>query len=142
MNKKRLLIIIASAAVIIIAITLIIGLQKPKEDAVDFENLSPAEQAQELNKHEESFYGTWSATSAKAEHLYGNLDLTINEDGTFDGNVFQMDFKGTWEKIDEGISLDSDFIEGALYFGEKCRLVIREDLYDGSSLRVTMTKMD
>ena len=82
---------------------------------------------QELNAEEESFYGKWVATSAHAEYLYGNLELTINEDGTFDANVTEIPFQGTWEKTEDGISFDSEYITGKMYFGKKCKMVIYED---------------
>ncbi|MDD4199951.1 MAG: hypothetical protein PHS19_01030 [Eubacteriales bacterium] len=93
---------------------------------------------EELNAEDDNFYGSWTATSGSAQNLYGNLDMTINENGTFDGNVTGEDFSGTWKKIDEGISFESVYINGEMYFGERCRMVI----YDDYSVPVTMKKVD
>ncbi len=94
------------------------------------------EKAAEMNKKEESFYGTWVATSQQAEYLYGNLEITIKEDGTFTGNVTEEDFSGKWEKTDKGIKFDSEILSGELFFGNKCKLVI----YDEYDTKVTLTK--
>lgn len=82
---------------------------------------------EDLNKSEDSFLGTWVGTSSSAENLYGSITLTINEDNTFDADVTDEIFSGTWEKIDGGIHFDSIYISGEMYFGEKCRMVIYED---------------
>lgn len=83
---------------------------------------------EELNKAQDNFYGTWSGDgSGHVEELYGNLEITILEDGTFKGNVTGEDFGGTWEKVEDGIEIDSIYITGKMYFGEKCNLVIYED---------------
>ncbi len=100
-----------------------------------------ASKAVELNKKEENFYGTWKATSANAEYLYGHLLITINEDGTFDADISDEKFSGTWKKIDGGIEYDSELIHGKLFFGKKCRMVIEEQTED-EDLHVTLVKVD
>lgn len=94
--------------------------------------------AEEMNNDKESFYGTWVATSDKAEYLYGNLEITINEDGSFTGNVTQEDFSGTWEKAENGIEFSSVLLSGELYFGDTCKMVI----YDEYDTKVTLKKVD
>ena len=94
------------------------------------------EKAAKMNQEEENFYGTWVATTEKAEYLYGNLELTITEDGTFTGNVTEEDFSGTWKKTDTGIRFDSELLSGELYFGDKCKMVI----YDEYDTKVTLQK--
>ena len=91
----------------------------------------------ELNSDEQNFLGTWKATSYYAENLYGHLIITINEDGTFDADVTSEKFSGTWKKTSYGLAYTSELMEGDIYFGPKCRLVI-EDM----GLHVTITKVD
>ena len=100
------------------------------------EQASLAKKAEEMNKEEDNFYGRWVATSERAEYLYGNLEITVNEDGTFTGNVTEEDFSGTWEKVDKGIEFKSELLSGKLYFGKTCRMVI----YDEYETPVTLTK--
>ncbi|MDO4518475.1 MAG: hypothetical protein Q4B78_04630 [Bacillota bacterium] len=113
------------------------------EDIDDIEmtttvNKELKEKADKMNKEEESFLGRWEATSEKAKYLYGNLEITINEDGTFDGNVTEEDFKGTWKKVDKGIEFSSEILSGKLFFGDNCRMVI----YDEYDTLVTLQKVD
>ncbi|MBR0127574.1 MAG: hypothetical protein IJL99_04870 [Firmicutes bacterium] len=100
-----------------------------------------AAKAEELNKDETNFFGTWEATSNNAKYLYGHLLITINEDGTFDADITDEKFSGTWEKIDGGIKYDSELIHGKLFFGKKCRMVIEEETED-EDLHVTLVKRD
>ena len=53
----------------------------------------------------EKFYGSWKASSEKAEFLYGNVDLHINEDGTWTGNVTEIDLEGKWTPSGKGINI-------------------------------------
>ena len=92
--------------------------------------------ATEMNKQEDSFYGTWKAESEQAEYLYGNLEITISKDGSFKGNVTGEDFSGKWTKQDTGIEFKSDILSGRLFFGQKCQMII----YDEYETPVTLTK--
>ncbi|MGI6766056.1 MAG: hypothetical protein ACOX4R_02430 [Lentihominibacter sp.] len=109
---------------------------KTTETTLNADDRALKEKAAEMNKKEDSFYGTWVATSAQAEYLYGNLEITINEDGTFTGNVTDEDFSGKWEKTDKGIKFDSEILSGELFFGDKCKMVI----YDEYDTKVTLKK--
>ena len=57
---------------------------------------------------EEDFYGSWSAKSQQAHHLFGNADFVINEDGTWTGNVVDEDFQGKWTYDGEAITIKRD----------------------------------
>lgn len=80
---------------------------------------------------EDEFYGTWSAISEKAEYLYGNIDLKINEDKTWKGNVTEISLKGKWKPYQGGIRIkDSDgLIDWKLYFTMD-NVMLMEDLED------------
>lgn len=88
---------------------------------------SKASQAQKLNEDKENFYGTWTATSPEAQNLYGHLEITINDDGTFDADITNEKFSGTWTKIDGGISYTSELISGKFYYGPTCQMIIQEN---------------
>lgn len=89
-------------------------------------NQPKSQKAREMNQDEENFYGTWKATSSDAENLYGHLIITINEDGTFDADVTEEKFSGTWKKINGGISYTSELMNGKIYFGESLDMVIED----------------
>lgn len=99
---------------------------KTKATAVTYTN-EKGQTQEELNDSKESFLGTWVGTSESTEYLYGSISLTINEDNTFDADVSDEKFSGTWEKIDGGIKFDSVYISGEMYFGKKCKMVIYEE---------------
>ena len=89
----------------------------------------------------EDFYGTWSADSAKAEHLYGNFEITINEDGTWTGVITDEKLKGTWEETEFGVRITDDLYdwECDLFRTDKDRFIIDEvDL--GGEGKVVLTK--
>ncbi|MBQ6401024.1 MAG: hypothetical protein IJI20_01920 [Firmicutes bacterium] len=96
-----------------------------------------ASEARELNKNIDNFIGTWEATSEEAKNLYGHLKITINDNGTFDADVTDEKFSGTWTKIDGGISYTSELMSGKIYYGETCRMIIED-----SGVRVTMRKVE
>lgn len=42
------------------------------------------------------FVGTWEAKSAKAKYLYGNVDLTVNMNGTWTADITGEQLGGKW----------------------------------------------
>ena len=87
-------------------------------------NKTLIKKAQEMNKDPQNFLGTWEATSDEAKNYYGHLIITINEDGTFDADVADEKFSGTWTKIDGGISYTSELMSGKLFYGDTCEMII------------------
>lgn len=132
--RKKIITAITFAIVLCMAFTLVsCGKDKKSQDKettasteVTYTNAEGKTQ-EELNTDEENFYGAWTSHSGYVEDLYGNLDIVINEDKTFDANVTGEKFSGTWKKIDGGISFESVYLSGEMYFGKKCKLVIHED---------------
>ena len=88
-------------------------------------------------KSVEDFVGSWEVTSGQAKYQYGNVDLTINADGTWSGNITDEDFKGKWKESDEGITLTCDVFEFRLAFTDKGVLVMQYDPEDESGELVT-----
>ena len=85
-----------------------------------------AKKAKKLNKDPSNFYGTWIPKSSDAENLYGNLEITINEDGTFDANITDIDLHGTWHKINGGIEYNNELISGKVFYGPTCIMTFEE----------------
>ena len=104
---------------------------------VDKANKVNNKDAKTLNSDAVNFYGSWSATSERAKYLYGNLDITIKQDGTFDANVTDEDFSGTWTKTDYGIHFDNEYLWGVMYYNDKCKMI-----FDDDDLSIVLTKQD
>lgn len=101
--------------------------------------------AKKLNEAPESFYGTWVSNSADTENLYGNLEITILENGTFKANITGENLKGTWKKIDGGIEYKNEYISGKIYYGPTCIMTFEEFTEDGESdedIEVVLTKKE
>lgn len=146
MKKSRILVIVSLVITISFSCLFITSCgnkesgDSGKTNKTDYSEMTPEElekESVELNKSEENFYGTWEATSDNAEMLYGHLRITINEDGTFDADVTDEVFSGTWKKIDGGIEYHSELMNGQLFYGKKCKMVIED-----SDIQVTLTKVD
>ena len=88
-------------------------------------------------KSVEDFVGSWEATSGQAKYQYGNVDFTINADGTWTGNITEEDFEGKWEESGDGIRLKSDIFECTLAFTDKGVLVMQYDPEDETGELVT-----
>lgn len=98
-----------------------------------------AAEAKAMNQDIKNFIGTWNATSDEAKNYYGSLEITINDDGTFDAVVTGERFSGTWNKVDEGITYTSELMNGNIYFGDYGKLIIEDTETD---IRVNLNKVD
>lgn len=76
-----------------------------------------------------NFVATWTATSAKAEYLFGNLTVTLNNDNTWTGIVTDENLHGTWEERDFGVHLydEVELWECDLFYTENDNFVLNED---------------
>ena len=83
------------------------------------------------------FYGTWTASSDKAEYMYGNVDITINEDGTWKGNITDEDLSGTWKKVDNYIVCSSKLFTFNVLKSTNGNIVMQET---DDAVRVVLTK--
>ena len=83
------------------------------------------------------FVGTWVAESEKAEFMYGNVTITINEDGTWDGNITDEEIHGTWTRSGDGIRLDSEVIPFNMVYTKNNNVVLQET---DDAVRIVLTK--
>lgn len=81
-----------------------------------------------VGHEEKDFYGSWSATSEQAHYLFGNVDLVINEDGTWSGNIVEEDFSGKWTYEDSTLMIKSsdELINWQLFFVEDGSLMFKD----------------
>lgn len=93
-----------------------------------YENEADGAQPVLVGHPQEDFYGSWSATSQQAHHLFGNADFEIKEDGTWTGNIVDEDFQGKWTHDGEAIVIKSDdkLINYKLFFVEDGNLMFQD----------------
>lgn len=93
-----------------------------------YDNESDGVELVEVGHQQEDFYGSWSAKSQLAHHLFGNADFTINEDGTWTGNVVDEDFQGKWTYENEALFIksDDDLINYKLFYVEDGSLMFQD----------------
>lgn len=73
-----------------------------------------------------SFIGNWTAESAEAAYLYGNISLNIKSDGTWKGNITGENLSGSWSENEHGITLKSSLFNAKLFFAESGNLVLED----------------
>lgn len=78
----------------------------------------------------DDFIGSWEATSGQSAYFYGNVDLTINPDGTWTGNITEEPLKGKWKEQGGGIYLTSEIFNCNLTFTADGTLIMQEDYED------------
>ena len=76
---------------------------------------------------ETDFLGSWEATSGNAIYKYGNVDLNIEENGKWTGNVADEDLTGTWKIDGNSMVLESELFGARLSFTEDGKLIMQED---------------
>lgn len=79
-----------------------------------------------VDKDPSEFYGSWTATSDKAIYLYGNIDITVNENGTWTGNITDEKLGGKWEKVDDHLHMVSELFSFDLEFESSGELILKE----------------
>jgi hypothetical protein len=79
-----------------------------------------------VDKDPSEFYGSWTATSDKAIYLYGNIDITVNENGTWTGNITGEKMGGKWKKVDDHLHMDSELFSFDLEFESSGELILKE----------------
>ena len=87
-----------------------------------------------------AYVGTWEATSDQALYFYGNIDLTVNSDGTWTGNFTEEDFEGTWEDMGDHLHMESTrLLKFDLAFEDSGKLILIET-GDDYVLKSVLTK--
>lgn len=88
----------------------------------------------------EDYYGSWKATSKQAEYYYGNVSINIYKDGSWNGNIADVDINGKWNKSDNGIKLSSDIVNLFLVYTDSSTLLMQEDR-GGETINTVLTKI-
>ncbi len=92
-----------------------------------------------VKKDIKKFYGTWVAKSGKAEYLYGSVEITVNEDGTWSGIITDEQLGGKYEEDGDTLHMNDDLFSFDLAFSSSGSLVMIED-NDGELIKTVLTK--
>ncbi|MBQ6440342.1 MAG: hypothetical protein IJJ06_09510 [Mogibacterium sp.] len=92
-----------------------------------------------VKKDPSAFYGSWTATSDKAIYLYGNIDITVKENGTWTGNITGEKLGGKWEQVGDHLHMDNDLFSFDLSFESSGEMILIET-GDDYTFNTVMTK--
>ncbi len=72
------------------------------------------------------YVGKWEGKSFNAVELYGNLEITVNKNGTWSANITDDKLNGTWEDKGDHLHMTSDQFSFDLAFDKEGALVMIE----------------
>lgn len=105
-----------------------IGIEDSDFDDPAFANEEEGAEIEPVEKDAKSFLGSWEAPSDHAKYLYGNINLRINSDGTWTGNITEEDFEGKWKENGTGISIrdKENIINFELYYAKDGAVMLKD----------------
>ena len=59
-----------------------------------------------VEKEKASYFGTWTATSDMAHYLYGDIEVTVKENGTWSAVITGEPTGGTWKEVGDHLHMD------------------------------------
>lgn len=86
------------------------------------------------------FYGTWTALSEKAQYMYGNVDITVNEDNTWSANITGEKLKGKWSDEGDHIHMANELFSFDIALTANGNVVMIEAMDDGDLVTVLTHK--
>ena len=101
-------------------------LVEQESNGISFEQEDDEARLAFVKRDPPDFYGSWTATSDKAIYLYGNIDITVNENGTWTGNITGEKLGGKWEQVDDHLHMDNDLFSFDLSFESSGELILIE----------------
>lgn len=72
------------------------------------------------------YVGEWEGKSFNAVQLYGNLEITVNKNGTWSANITGDELSGKWEDKGDHLHMTSDQFSFDLAFDKQGTLVMFE----------------
>lgn len=98
----------------------------PEGTGISFDEEIEDAQLEFVESDTSAYIGSWESTSDRATYLYGNVDLTIKDDGTWTGNITEEDFEGTWEAAGDHIHMNNEIFSFDLSFEKSGKLILIE----------------
>ena len=99
---------------------------QPESKGIFFEEEAEDAELSMVKSDPSAFVGSWEATSDQAVYFYGNVDITINDDGTWKGNITEEDCTGTWEDQGDHLHMVCDLFSFDLAFEEGGSLIMTD----------------
>ena len=112
----------------------------PEGSGITFEEENENAKIEEVKTPVDKYYGKWAAPSDRAIYLYGNVELQINEDGTWTGTITDEKISGKWKEEGNRIHMTSDVFNFDLVFEKSGKLIMIETLEDGRVMHTVLTK--
>jgi len=72
------------------------------------------------------YVGTWEGRSFHAVELYGNIEVTVNKNGTWTANITEDNLSGTWKDEGDHLHMESEAFVFDLAFDKEGALVLIE----------------
>lgn len=104
---------------------------QPEGRGITFAEEEDGAEIKKIKTDPSKFFGTWEATSDKAAYLYGNVDLTVKEDGTWNADITGDKLEGKWEEKGDYLHLSSDVFSFDLAYETSGKLMMIETTSDG-----------
>ena len=161
MEKKKIILIIMSIALVVLVCVLVFSVKHrateedyaqvvpvedpenydpesgikllPEGNGIVFEEEQDGAEIQYKDEDYSKFVGEWTATSDISNQLYGNVDITINDDHTWSGNITDDEYSGKCVEADNGLDIKVRSFDFNLAFDENGTLILTRYGKDGSS---------
>lgn len=101
-------------------------IEQPEGNGIIFREEDDGKVVKKVKSAPEKYFGDWKATSDKSIYLYGNVDIRVNSDGTWSGNITDEKLTGTWENEGDHLHLTSELFNFDLAFDSKGTLFLIE----------------
>ncbi|MBE6019472.1 MAG: hypothetical protein E7230_03925 [Clostridiales bacterium] len=88
-----------------------IDLEEREGNDISFEEEDDEAVIEKVETEVSKYFGSWEATSDMALYLYGNIDITVKEDGTWEGNITGEPLGGTWEDKGDHLHMNDTLAE-------------------------------
>ena len=92
-----------------------------------------------VKRDKSDFYGSWEAKSDRAKYLYGNIDIKVNESGTWSGDITGEKLNGIWEYHSDYMHMNNDLFSFDLAFDKSGNLVLI-DTDSEDEINIVLTK--
>lgn len=112
---------------------------EPETNGISFEQEEDGAKLAFVEKDPSDFYGSWTATSDRAIYLYGNIDITVNSNGTWTGDITGEKLGGKWKQVGDRLHMDDDLFSFDLAFESSGELILIET-GDDYSFNTVMTR--
>jgi len=112
----------------------------PEGNGVTYAEEQDGAEIQFKKEDTSTFVGEWVATSDMAMQLYGNVDITINDDHTWSGNITDEDFSGKWVESGDGIEIKVGVHDIGLAFDSNDNLIMTRPVPDGEDIYTVLTR--